>query len=221
MVKAGESIRGARVDKVSADGVLISQGKIALVVPLAPSPFLLRRHAGLQKQAGPPAVIIAPRQYTEPPPFLGNQPAAPAPVKKTPAKAPPAKAEPDPDPDPEPAKAPPAKAEPTRAPPTSVLLSLSKLRQEVSSLLAARAPYKASLKASRGILLEEIGAGSLPHRLGLRSGDTLVSLGGKALLNQEAAADAYLDLVPGSEVDLVVVRQGGDEEVVVKVQVGS
>ena len=85
VVKAGEMIRSARVDRVSADGVLITHGSIKVVVPLAPSPFLLRSHADMQGASGPPAVIIAPRRYPEPPPFVGDKPAPPTPKTEAPA----------------------------------------------------------------------------------------------------------------------------------------
>ncbi len=88
VVKAGDKIRSAKVESVSAEGVLITHGSIKVVVPLAPSPFLLRRHAEKKKASGPPAVIIAPRRYQDQPPFIGDQPAQPAPEKKEPTAAP-------------------------------------------------------------------------------------------------------------------------------------
>ena len=243
MVKAGEEIRGARVNKVSAEGVLISQGKISLVVPLAPSPFLLREYASMQGEAGPPAVIVAPRQYQQPPPFLGNKPAAPPSEKKTspaaklqpassrtiPAKQnkQPTSTPPEITPAVEAASSPaaPPSTEASRSPApvpmatVPVSLSLGQLRAEVSNCLASRASCLASLSPTQGILLLGIAEGSLPHRLGLRSGDTLLSLGGQVLRNRDAAADAYLNLVPGSEVELVVLRQGGGQQTV-RVRVG-
>ncbi len=229
IVKVGEEVRGAKVVSITEDRIVVSQGEMSLAVPLTPSPFFLQKYARKKSKQGPFPVIIAPKQYTSPPSFLGSQPAAPAPsalLKDVPVPMPagPALAS-----YPESRTASSAEQpkveeqkfekfneqvleEPPPLPAEPLVISLKLLRNEVSSFLGKRAGYSAVLSPADGILLDGVAEGSLPHRLGLRSGDRLISLGGKALKDKDAAADAYLSLLPGNEVKLVVLRKSGKKQ---------
>ncbi len=102
--------------------------------------------------------------------------------------------------------------EPSPLPTEPVVVSLDALRAEVSEVMASRASYTATMDRSSGIELRGISSGSLPHQLGLRTGDRLISLDGKSLDDADAAADAYLSLLPGRQFELVVKRRTGRKE---------
>jgi hypothetical protein len=116
--------------------------------------------------------------------------------------------------------APPLKREqPEAAPRRPAVISLGLLRSEVSDYLQQRVPYRASLAPQGGILFAEVNSGSLPHRVGLRTGDRVVAIDGQRVASSEMALETYLALRPGTRLTLQVVR--GQQRVELRLQIAA
>ena len=89
------------------------------------------------------------------------------------------------------------------------------VRAEVSDFFRRKVSYRAQFAAG-GVDLKAVQSGTLLHRLGLRSGDQIVSVGGMPLKNADDAMDAYLALQSGHRVAIVLRRAGKRQVLQVK-----
>jgi hypothetical protein len=110
-------------------------------------------------------------------------------------------------------------ARPEARPDPPAVVSLMRLRGEVSDYLQRRVPYRASLSPRGGILFAEVKTGSLPHRVGLRTGDRVVAVNGQRVGTADAAMEAYLHLRPGKQLTLQVVR--GAQQMKLELRIAS